>query len=1777
MDKKRYKLGRLNTNDEISFPLLDINVGKRQEFAYEFSYYFPKCCLNPISVNISGLKENRQGVYFFLSYKNNSKILLSDKETKIYDITPDAYNTFILHILYDKTDPGYESCVEFNDTVFNILTKCDDRHIIDHHFSLPIKYTPPLNGELSLTAPVSSPRGNDAVLSTFAWGCCEGNYVFDLYRSDDNIFGNKSLLRSNDVTQSPFQIHQYENLSGGYYWVHIRSFDYCEDLWVSRFIEPYPTLTFSTIPILKRTKCVDDCTERDADCFEMGEGTKKRRAWNISRNGFNDGIVQVNITNGTGNFYYFWDGPFETENEALNLLPLESNNRPDLVASESEIETGVSKGDLINAPAGWYALTVSDDYGNIESRTIRVDEPPLFSIEIDATDAQLPNTPTGSAHVQIDGNTGPYRYFWKVIRYFNSTPLSNCNDPRIWDNPAYLDRIREYNKLPPQLDEQAVVNARMEFWDWYCEWVENSYISESGRRIYKSDINYEELRSDVPPPEDRAIDWSWAWYTPKEDGLFAGFYKLYVLDCTNNLIRQNVTINNPPILHFCVRATDACIHEGLGKLDFLIENGTPPFRIKFNPSGGYNRQIDKEPPFYETIENVSPGNYDITIYDDLGQKIEKNVIVFEPSEWEVEVISEDIKLTGSNTGFAELKIFERDINSWIFSQNFTYKWRQLPYNGNDSNDELVFSNSPILDNLGPGTYEVEVTPVPILCQESKKVIVTIEEPEEIDFNFLNTCDCCNGTEGFISIFDISGGALPDPDYKVRWFYNGLLVQEDGTVLEKPFEGEYLVRVEDKEGNFRDKTILIESTEGVNFNISDFSTDPIEWNSNEGWFEVEILRDPVEPLYWELEYKDLEGAQYERINLKLETVNALKFQVIDLKGGFYRIRGIDRCGVEEEEIFINELNNPCANEEVISGGASLVFDNNPIVVDPEESKNINFTLTLNRDLCCTSNSKIPSRDGTAFFDIVSPYPTFSFRTEFNPRARVVNGGKTLQIEEPPDDKTAVQEIRGTIRYNGNNTNETVLIIRGNEPCFGEYVIPLNVSNCCPEGCCEDETCCPDSFLDCCCPDNICQSPDHPLFDSCCDCSKIPRETIALFCTNPEKYQTSSLFSTCCDCQNNIIYRNWVCEDEDNPGYVDCCPCSELSKEELDRTVCNDPEHPQFRDCCNCREHRLLRNQVCLESGPDDPLYDICCPCDSIKDVVCDDPNHPRYVECCDPCPENCCEDGTCPDISLCCGCNDFPLEEICGNVDHPLYDRCCGNECCNEDNQIVIDNARAEFTSQDTTSRLLESINILDPLSNQVQKGRLIFDYNPSCCGDQKPEPKLLQEDQGFRIAPGQEIPFGKGNNQIIKDFSLDIEYQKVSDSVANQFLNNRNLNLDLELGCCPQNFTGSTIVSIPICCGNIESTTGINATPCAPKYEIRKYQMGKMPGRIVFIFNNQYGPDVYRIRYNGQIVAKLPDATNTIVANQYIDNMYRAYQNFNDAQKNQLRNGEIVTDTGTSSGTHVPIFKDNNYYNTFQTTQDKLPDDSLSWLGRQRDRVGGIGRMGFDYNPNPEGPFEIELEIISYTYVNYFSVYCPGQYQKTAPFLGNERTMVPCGLDKVDGELYTEEYLNEARHYTYLNTIDCQNQSLIIPKEGNLNDAYIGWEQWNRSDHEYNLKCCGICSSEFHQQGSQARLNRNSALYNYYNPTPCKGKITESDCSREIGRDLYGNDENRQMYRDIKWAGNKPSAWVSNKDQTGSNFSPCKDLGINLKFFYGEYDVGIDYPDLDGTFFNYNA
>lgn len=574
-----------------------------------------------------------------------------------------------------------------------------------------------------------------------------------------------------------------------------------------------------------------------------------------------------------------------------------------------------------------------------------------------------------------------------------------------------------------------------------------------------------------------------------------------------------------------------------------------------------------------------------------------------------------------------------------------------------------------------------------------------------------------------------------------------------------------------------------------------------------------------------------------------------------------------------------------------------------------------------------------------------------------------------------------------------------------------------------------------------------------YNKCCDCKSWSNEVKQIICgsgpTNPAYYKTyieNGVQKPCCDCSSwSLAIKKSVCGSGSlgsNDTYLNnniskpCCDCKDVDvSTEMINRICIDTNigTPDYNKCCNCQSwSSTKKNEICSNpSNPEfnssyvDPISGLtlkCCCTEIVKNEVNGWQKHSccLNLECGNDKNKICCR---CEDIdpsvlSLLCSASDYnTLTDLGINISQSEYDKykleCC--QCCDENKPAE----QRELNPHTTwpVPAIGQGGIPFDPFNVTPQRGKLIFNLAIPCCNNSNPkagsmEQLIIKESsiKGFTIPTGEGTFDVNTANTIntIENYELVLEYNKFSNEEAlklEQSGGKVNLKITSER-CC---FDYNVQLDLPLCCKqDINHTGNLPATICRPRYEVKKYYMGDKPGRIVLIFSNSFHGDTFRIRYKGEIVAMSPMAkarkNNQIIdcwtPDNYINLMYQKWTNeFNDNQRKQVTEGFVVSTNGTGTfpdaGVNaLNIFPNSNYINEINNiegnfiTSNNLPNNSISWLGRQRDRAVGDGRIGFNYNPTP-GNYEIEIEIITYSPINFYALYCPCQYENYEKYVSD--------------------------------------------------------------------------------------------------------------------------------------------------------------------------------------------
>ncbi len=276
-------------------------------------------------------------------------------------------------------------------------------------------------------------------------------------------------------------------------------------------------------------------------------------------------------------------------------------------------------------------------------------------------------------------------------------------------------------------------------------------------------------------------------------GVSAGNYSVTVTDALGMSSSANVTVGQPPLLEVMVEPVgDICLGTD-GDLIANVTGGTPP--INYNWTTGETTQ---------TITDLLPGYYGVTVTDDNGCKAIHGIVVNKPLTVTVKVT--DVLCFAWCDGIVEAMVMGG-------TGPYTYEWN-------------TGQTVPIVDMLPPGTYTVTVTDSNGCTAEGTG---TIGEPDEIEIS-IDIDDPCNGAAN-VDV-EVMGGISP---YTYQWNDDDGNSYSTNQDLQDLAEGYYFLTVTDANGCQQDTFIVI--SDGVE--IVPFPTPEDCEGSNSGSVVIEV--------------------------------------------------------------------------------------------------------------------------------------------------------------------------------------------------------------------------------------------------------------------------------------------------------------------------------------------------------------------------------------------------------------------------------------------------------------------------------------------------------------------------------------------------------------------------------------------------------------------------------------------------------------------------------------------------------------------------------------------------------------------------------------------------------------------------------------------------------------------------------------------------------------------------------------------------------------------------
>ena len=523
---------------------------------------------------------------------------------------------------------------------------------------------------------------------------------------------------------------------------------------------------------------------------------------NVSCFGAGNGTVTVSVTGGIGTYTYSWTPNVSNGPTVTNATPgtyvvtvKDSNNctvtdsakitQPasgllvqSTVASIScsgstngSISLSVSGGTpsytfnwssgqhtqvITNLPAGTYVVTVTDANGCnlVINDTVKVPTPITSSVL--GANMTCAGAHNGSAQLTVNGGQTPYSF--------------------LWSNFAGTQNI---DSLSGGLYHVVITDANG------CQHRDSVFISEplplsialNVTPISCNNTNDGSIAA-VVTGGTGASSFLWSpggQITPTISNLSANTYTVTVKDVNNCTASSSTTLVNPSTLSVAsVVINPKCNGANNGIITLVVNGGTPQYA--YNWSGGLSGG--------QSVINVAPGNYFVTVTDSHGCTATDSANVVAPSPIYVSGIITNVRCAGNHDGSAIVTVYGG-------STPYSYQWYADSLNG---------TPGPITKDwtqLAGGDYYLSITD-DNNCAASYHAV--IKEADSLKIAVSKTDLTCFGANNGAVAVTVTGGVTP---YHYLW--NNFVTDSSQTAVAA---GNYGVIVTDSNGCQQTKTINV---------------------------------------------------------------------------------------------------------------------------------------------------------------------------------------------------------------------------------------------------------------------------------------------------------------------------------------------------------------------------------------------------------------------------------------------------------------------------------------------------------------------------------------------------------------------------------------------------------------------------------------------------------------------------------------------------------------------------------------------------------------------------------------------------------------------------------------------------------------------------------------------------------------------------------------------------------------------------------------------------------
>ena len=458
---------------------------------------------------------------------------------------------------------------------------------------------------------------------------------------------------------------------------------------------------------------------------------------NPSCNGSCNGSASIVVVGGTPPYNYLWTGgvPFG------GLNP------------NSPTTTGLCNGML--------TVTVTDANGCTILASTGVVEPSLLSLISFSTPVLCAGQNTGSAGVSANGGTPPYTYQWSANTGGQTTAVATnlgagTYTVTVTDSRGCTESI-SVNVTSPQ----PLVFSNITSTDIPCYMQNNGTIS----------VN---VSGGTPPYSYNWTNSIGTFSSTNQNigNLPAETYFLTVTDANGCFITTNVVINQPPLLQLNLQKTDeTCYQFCNGTIQANVWGGQNPYSYLW--SNGQTSQ---------SIQNLCPGNYSVTVTDNNGCTISSNINVIGPPLLQIDVVNVVPATCGQSNG-------EALISFQGGTTGYTIQWSTGGTTVHETNMPAGNHTVTVIDQNGCIATQV------VSIQNLQGPSITSITPSHVT---------CYGSHNGVAIVTYTPSNPPAPPYITTWS-NGM----HGDTITGLSGGIYYVTVEDANGCMSVGSVIIQ--------------------------------------------------------------------------------------------------------------------------------------------------------------------------------------------------------------------------------------------------------------------------------------------------------------------------------------------------------------------------------------------------------------------------------------------------------------------------------------------------------------------------------------------------------------------------------------------------------------------------------------------------------------------------------------------------------------------------------------------------------------------------------------------------------------------------------------------------------------------------------------------------------------------------------------------------------------------------------------------------------